>query len=331
MMKTPDTLWKDVVRELFEPFLSFFLPALYNSVDFNRGYEFLDKELDKLFTESEQKNRRTDDLVKVFLKNGAEQWILVHIEVQGYKDKDFPLRMFNYYYRIFDRFQRKIVAIAIFTDEDETYFPTRYEYDYFGTSLVYSYNAYKVLAQKDHIPALEDSDNPFALVVLAALGSITAKTKKDEEFAYQFKFRLIRLLLQKSFKKDTILKIFIFIGGIIRLSEPLELKYENEMHALVFQKEDAMPLSIEDTNLFQVKMNIARREGKREGIEEGKREGIEEGKREGKREGIEEGKREGIEEVAANMLRAGMTIEQVVSLSGLTQEAVEKLLNEQTH
>ena len=33
-----------------------------------------------------------DKLVKAYLKDGSEQWILVHIEVQGDEDKDFSQR-----------------------------------------------------------------------------------------------------------------------------------------------------------------------------------------------------------------------------------------------
>ena len=40
------------------------------------------------------------------------QWILVHIEVQGYADKEFPERMFRYFYRIFDKYNEKIVTFS---------------------------------------------------------------------------------------------------------------------------------------------------------------------------------------------------------------------------
>ena len=44
--------------------------------------------------EAVEGNRRADLLIKVPLKNGQEKWILLHIEVQGYQDKDLPRRMF---------------------------------------------------------------------------------------------------------------------------------------------------------------------------------------------------------------------------------------------
>ena len=56
-----------------------------------------------------------DKLVKVYLKNGSEQWLLVHIEVQSDEDEEFSLRMFRYFYRIFDRHGKPVVSLAIVT------------------------------------------------------------------------------------------------------------------------------------------------------------------------------------------------------------------------
>jgi hypothetical protein len=70
-----------------------------------KGVVFLDKELSELFPELEKQggNRFVDMLVKVFLKNGNEEWILVHIEIQGGSDKNFAERMFQYWYRIYGK------------------------------------------------------------------------------------------------------------------------------------------------------------------------------------------------------------------------------------
>lgn len=54
------------------------------------------------------------------MKNGTEHWFLIHIEVQGYQDSDFAKRMFQYAYRIMDRYGRPIAALAIFTDPNRT-------------------------------------------------------------------------------------------------------------------------------------------------------------------------------------------------------------------
>ncbi len=125
--KKPDTLWKEIIKDLFEDFITFFLENLAKEINFSKGFEFLDKELSKLSSNAEAINRDADLLVKVFLRNGKEKIVLIHIEVQGYKDENFPQRMFTYYYRILDKFEKDITAIAVLTDGDKNYNPNKYE------------------------------------------------------------------------------------------------------------------------------------------------------------------------------------------------------------
>ena len=58
-----------------------------------------------------------DKLVKVWLRNGQENWLLLHIEVQSQEEGGFPLRMFAYNYRIFDRYNRDVVSVAVLGDD----------------------------------------------------------------------------------------------------------------------------------------------------------------------------------------------------------------------
>jgi len=53
---TKDQLWKAIIEELFEPFLHFFYPSYVNQIDFEKGFEFLEKELQSLYPKSESKN-----------------------------------------------------------------------------------------------------------------------------------------------------------------------------------------------------------------------------------------------------------------------------------
>lgn len=99
-----------------------------------------------------------DKLAKVFLKNGQEQWILIHAEVQGYYDKAFTERMWSYFYRIYDKYKQKIAAIAVFAEDKPNWMPNEYQYQFFQTKLSYSYPVYKILEQ-DEIE-LQQSDNP---------------------------------------------------------------------------------------------------------------------------------------------------------------------------
>lgn len=59
-----------------------------------------------------------------------------------------------------------------------------------------------------------------------------------------------------------------------------------------------------------------------EGRDEGLKEGLERGHTEGRREGIQEGRLE----VAKNLLALNMPLEQIVFVSGLTEDQVRELM-----
>lgn len=123
-----DTAWKIIIEALFKDFVAFFLPDVFPHIDFSKPYEFLDKEFEELFPETKKGRRYVDKLVKVFLNSGQEQWILIHTEVQGYHDDTFAHRMYTYFYRIFDKYQQKIISLAILADEKRGWKPDRFEY-----------------------------------------------------------------------------------------------------------------------------------------------------------------------------------------------------------
>ena len=79
-----DSAWKEVIENLFEDFLAFFFPEIFEDIDFSKGYAFLNKELASIVKDNKIGKRFADELVKVFLKDGSEKWLLIHIEVQGY-------------------------------------------------------------------------------------------------------------------------------------------------------------------------------------------------------------------------------------------------------
>lgn len=95
-MVDKDTLWKGIIEDLIEDFLHFFFPEYVDQIDFERGFAFLDKELEQLSPQSESIRRHADKLIKAYLKDGTEQWFLIHVEVQGYADEHFALRMFQF-------------------------------------------------------------------------------------------------------------------------------------------------------------------------------------------------------------------------------------------
>ncbi len=177
-MKRDDTLWKGILEDLFDDFLRFIYPNADEIFDMARGFEFLDKELEDLFPQTDEENiRYVDKLVRVWLKDGTEEWILIHIEVQGTPTKTFAERMFIYNYRLRDKYNRKITAWAILADRNKKFLPRHFKESYLGTTLTYEFNMLKIINQDEE--ALRKMDNPFAIVILTVLLALK-KTKTNE-------------------------------------------------------------------------------------------------------------------------------------------------------
>ena len=217
-MKRDDTLWKSILEDIFEDFLLFFYPDAGSFFDFSKNFEYLDKELEQLFPPEDHlyQLRFVDKLVKVHCKNGDNEWILVHIEVQGYHDPHFGRRMFNYYSRILDKYDKPITAFAIFTEKNAAFKPCEYYREFMGTSVLYRYNSFKILDQDERM--LRESDNPFAIVVLTALIALQRKRLPENELLV-LKVGLAKNLLNKGFSKKKIARLMNFLRYYIRFEK----------------------------------------------------------------------------------------------------------------
>ena len=163
-----DVFLKSAFEETFPDLLRFYFDQADSLFDMDKGFQFLDKELRELFPELENGsgNRFVDMLVRTYLKDGTEEWILLHIEIEGRGGNDFPHRMLQYWYRIYDRYRVDIGALAVFTGGKNQKRPGSFHKAFLGTEITYKYNVYHIL---DHTEQeLLAMDNPFALVVLAA-------------------------------------------------------------------------------------------------------------------------------------------------------------------
>ena len=118
---------------------------------------------------------------------------------------------------------------------------------------------------------LEESDNPFALAALAQLK--TVETRRNPNSRYEWKLRLSRLLLKKSWDRERITALYYFIDWMMRLPQDLETQFDGVIEE-DFQEDNYMELisPCEKRNLVK-----ERNDGKDEGINEGIKEGIKEG------------------------------------------------------
>ncbi len=111
-----DSPWKELPEEYFREFAEFFFPDMAEGADWEKGYEFLDKELQQAVRDAELGKRLADKLVKLRRRDGGEAWVLAHVEIQGQEKSDFAERMFVYNYRIFDRYHKPAGSFAVLAD-----------------------------------------------------------------------------------------------------------------------------------------------------------------------------------------------------------------------
>lgn len=296
-MNRNDILWKAALEDLFDDFLKFFYADAEQIFDLDKGFEYLDKELEQLFPpdQNQYAPRYVDKLVKVFTKAGAEEWILVHIEVQGYTDPDFAKRMFQYYYRILDQYEKPVTAFAIFADNSKKFHPQFYEREYLGTKVHYSYNTYKIIDQDD--TDLEASNNPFAMVVLSAKLVLSSKKLEDQQL-FDLAYGLAKRLLNKQMPKDKIRRVMNFLRYYLRFeNQEMFIKFEQEIGNLTNKN---ITMGIEEFLLDRAE---------KEGIEKG----------------IQKGKHEEALAIAREMKKEKFPVEQIAKFTKISVEEIEKL------
>ena len=217
-----DILWKVIMEEVFPDLLRFIYPDADDEYNMERGFEFLDKELAELNPQpdEEKDSRFADKLVKVYHRDGVEEWVLLHVEVQGdTQDRDaFAERMYTYFYRIRDRYPGRLVsALAIFTGENGNRMPGKYSYEYRGTRLTYEYPTVSILDYSDE--ELDKSSNPFVQVVLAAKMRLQ-EGKVPEDELLNNKLLAARKLTEKGFGMEKIRAIFNFLRNYVLFEKP---------------------------------------------------------------------------------------------------------------
>ncbi len=260
-----DTLWKGIIEDLFDDFLYYFFPEwTVKTVDFSKPFEFLDKELDEIYPKPQNNQKRyADKLVKVFTNTGEEQWLLIHIEVQGYKDQEFAERMFIYFTRIKERFKKDIMTLAILTDDYKAFHPKAYKYQYQDTKLVYQFATFKLLEKTEQ--ELELVNNPFSVVMLAARKALIKSNLEDAKQLI-WKMDLVRNLQKANYDNDKIRKILNFIRYYVRFENIKELETLNQQIQIAFKQRKNM--GIEEAILQEV-----REQGEQTGIQQGLQQG----------------------------------------------------------
>jgi hypothetical protein len=285
-----DSPWKDILESYFPDFMQFFFPHIYDEIDWSRGYDFLDQELQQVVRDAELGKRLADKLVKVWKHGGEETWVLIHAEIQNQEESDFSKRIFVYYYRLLDRYDRPIVSLAILGDDRKSWRPQPYQAELWGCEVNFRFPIVKLMDYESRWAELEASVNPFAIVVMAHLK--TKETRKDPEARKEWKFRLTRRLYEQGFARQDIINLYRFVDWLLVLPEGLKQAFRSELAQ--YEQERNMPYVTSNEQMA-------------------------------KAEGRAEGQLATKSEITLNLLRQNISLEVITQATGLTIEQIQAL------
>ena len=267
-----DSPWKEALRHFLQQFLAFFFPDIHQAIAWKRGYEDLEKEFQQVVREAASGKVFADKLFKVWLQDGHETWLLIHVEIQGHKERRFLGRMFDYNVRARQLYGRPVVSLAVLCDEDPAWRPDCFLAGAFGCELSLKFRMVKLLDYRTKLDSLERSSNPFAQVVLAHLRAL--ETRKDTASRYALKLSLIRGLYDHGWIAEDVRQLFRLLDWMMALPVELQGEFRSEMYR--FEEERHMPY-----------LSSFERQAMEEGLAKGLAKGREEGREEGQAEALQ--------------------------------------------
>lgn len=307
-----DGAWKAALEKYFKEFLELLFPAIHNQVDWNKGYEFLDGELEKVSVDAKTGRRYTDRLVKVYYQDGTEEWLLIHVEIQSSPELKgvFARRMFTYWSRLTDRYQVDVVSLAVLADTNSNYRPNTFYFNRSGTEITFTYPMVKLVdfESEANWASLESDNNIFALLVMAQIKA--KRLKGNNEGLFDFRLGLTRSLYIRGYNREQVVELFHFIGWMIRLPEMLEYRLVEAVKRV--EEEFKMPY-----------INTVEQYGIKQGIEQGRREA---------EERAAEEQLKNTRRIACGMFAVeGLNDERIAEITGLAVEEVTQLRLEKKH
>ena len=274
-----DQLFKELLHAFFREFLELFYPDIAVRLDFNR-VTFLDKEL---FTDLPEGRQREPDVVaQVYTLEGAPELILLHVEIQSKRDREFSYRMFEYYAMLWLRYKIPIFPVVLYLTPgaggltEENYTASLFERNIL--TFQYAVVGLPDLSADDYL----NSENPLgtglsAMMQPSKLGKLAQK--------YSTLIRLIASPIDDARKS--------LLAYLITTNLQLSPGDETEFKQLMLRGEAEEVNSMLDIDeLFrEYYKSVYEERGLVKGIEQGIEQGIEKGVEQGILQGLIQGER----------------------------------------
>jgi hypothetical protein len=250
-----DNPWKVLLEKYFQQFMQLFFPEIHDDIDWSKGYDFMDQELQQIVRDADLGKRYVDKLVKVWKQNGTKRIVFVHIEVQSQEEGNFSKRMFTYNYRIRDCYDDKVVSLAILGDERKKWRPKPFHDELWGCEVTFKFPMVKLLDYESRWSELEASRNPFAIAVMAHLK--TKETQQDPRSRKEWKFQLTRRLYEQGFERQDIMELFLFLDWLMELPKDLKREFKAELEQYEQERQMRYVSSVEEIAVEDKQEEIA--------------------------------------------------------------------------
>lgn len=290
-----DQLFKRLLTSFFKELMELFLPAEANAIDFDRMM-FLEQEY---FTDvSGGKRKQLDLVVQAGLKQGGEEFILVHVEFQARKQLDFPWRMFEYYMQLALRHKKPIIPVAIFADEAVWRKPVADHYEARFLDRVYVRFQYHLIKLKhyDYQDFLR-AENPLAYALMVKMGY-------DHRQRGRLKADFLRWILGTRIDPARQSILLEFVENYMRLSVVEQNKFDS-----IVEKEKQYKEVKEMITVYEQR-----------GIEKGIAKGMEKGIERGMKRGV----LKGLDAALQKMIQSGISEAKARQILGIERQRTRK-------
>ena len=223
-----DRMFKELLETFFAEFMKLFFIEASQAIDFSH-IRFMQQEIFTDVTAGEK--HEVDILVETRLKEDPGL-ILIHVEPQAYVQRNFNQRMFVYFSRLFEKYQRKILPIVVFSYDQTRDEPDRFELG-FPLLPVLSFNFYKLELRKLHWREYMYSDNPIAAALLSKMGF-------SPEEKVQVKIEFMRMLARMKLDPARMVLLGGFFETYLKLNHLEEEEYCRELDKLDRKEADTI-------------------------------------------------------------------------------------------
>ena len=262
-----DSPWKEAIVSCLPDFVAFHFPDVHRQIDWTCPVEFLEQELRSVSQDPGPQSSFVDKLVRVTRRDGQQEWVVIHLEIQCQHQSAFAERMFLYHARLYERHRQPIASLALLADDRPAWRPESFDYEVFGCRLGLRFPVAKLLDWSGSEARLADSRNPFALVTRAHLA--TRSTRDDPAARERVKTTLIRELYGTGLERQRIVDVFRVIDWMMKLPEENDTRFRR---SVVMMEEE---LSMRYVTSIE---RLAIEEGMAKGMQQGMQQGLKQGK-----------------------------------------------------